>query len=229
MTWETILDLVRKEWVILSLLLFWSLAGVTIICERLYSLWNVLPKSEAFKTRVVGAIESGDISKATALCETSNEPLAEVFERGLRIFKKNPQKTTEAVASQRGAVVASFKRYLWALGTVGTSAPFVGLFGTVVGILKAFQAIAMAGGAGGFKVVSAGIAAALVATAAGLLVAIYAIVAYNYFVSRVNAISVAYKVFCEEFLFALGDYANLKGTTPATRPGETAATPSTTG
>jgi biopolymer transport protein ExbB/TolQ len=220
MTWETILDLVRKEWLILSLLLFWSLAGLTIICERVYSLWNVLPKSEAFKNRVVGAIESGDISKATALCETSNEPLAEVFERGLRIFQKWPQKTTEAVTSQRIAVLASFKRYLWALGTVGSSAPFVGLFGTVVGILKAFQAIAMAGSAGGFKVVSGGIAAALVATAAGLLVAIYAIIAYNYFVSRVNGIGVQYKVWCEEFLFTLGDYAKTKtgGHTPAAEP-----------
>ena len=54
--------------------------------------------------------------------------------------------------------MASFKRYLWALGTVGSSAPFVGLFGTVVGILKAFQAIAVTG-SGGFKVVSQGIAA----------------------------------------------------------------------
>src|SRR3954453_1503585 len=219
MTWETILDLVRKEWLILSLLLFWSLAGLTIICERVYSLWNVLPKSEAFKNRVVGAIESGDISKATALCETSNEPLAEVFERGLRIYQKHPQKTTEAVTSQRLAVLSSFKRYLWALGTVGTSAPFVGLFGTVVGILKAFQAISMAGGAGGFKVVSAGIAAALVATAAGLLVAIYAIIAYNYFVARINSISMQYRLYCEEFLAALSEM-------PKTRP---AAAPETTG
>jgi biopolymer transport protein ExbB/TolQ len=215
MTWETILDLVRKEWFILSLLLLWSLAGLTIICERIYSLWNVLPKSEAFKTRVVQALESGDISKANALCETSNEPLAEVFERGLRVYKKTPTKTTEAVTTQRLATVSSFKRYLWALGTVGSSAPFVGLFGTVVGILKAFQAISMAGGAGGFKVVSAGIAAALVATAAGLLVAIYAIIAYNYFVSKVNQIGVQYKLFAEEFLFTLGDLGKAK---PAAAP-----------
>ena len=102
--------------------------------------------------------------------------------------------------------IGSFKRYLWALGTVGSSAPFVGLFGTVVGILKAFQSMSRAG-TGGFKVVSQGIAAALVATAAGLLVAIYAIIAYNYFVSRVGAIALEYKVFCEEFLLALGEYA----------------------
>lgn len=215
MTWETILNLVRQEWLILSLLLLWSLAGLTIICERVYSLWNVLPKSEAFKARVVAALESGDVSKANALCETSNEPLAEVFERGLRIFKKTPQKTTEAVTSQRMATVTAFKRYLWALGTVGSSAPFVGLFGTVVGILKAFQAISMAGGAGGFKVVSAGIAAALVATAAGLLVAIYAVIAYNYFVARVNQIGVQYKLYCEEFLFALGELGKVKPAAPA--------------
>jgi len=224
MTWETILDLVRKEWFILSLLLLWSLAGLTIICERIYSLWNVLPKSEAFKSRVVQALESGDVSKANALCETSNEPLAEVFERGLRVFKKTPTKTTEAVTSQRLATVASFKRYLWALGTVGSSAPFVGLFGTVVGILKAFQAISMAGGAGGFKVVSAGIAAALVATAAGLLVAIYAILAYNYFVAKVNQIGVQYKMYAEEFLFALGAMGKVK---PA--PVETTSTPAAAG
>src|SRR4051812_9361129 len=118
MTWETILHLIRDEWVILSLLVVWSLAGLTIICERVYSLWNLLPKSEAFKTRVVDAIEGGDLAKATALCETSNEPLADVFERGLKVFHKTPQKTTEAVGSQRMAVVNSFKRYLWALGTV---------------------------------------------------------------------------------------------------------------
>ena len=113
-------------------------------------------------------------------------------------------------------VVGSFRRYLWALGTVGSSAPFVGLFGTVVGILKAFQSMSVAG-TGGFKVVSQGIAAALVATAAGLLVAIYAIIAYNYFVSRVNQIAVQYKLHGEEFLTALSDHGPVKAA-PARPP-----------
>src|SRR5262245_794758 len=203
MTWETILNLVRDEWLILSLLLLWSLVGLTIICERVYALWNVLPKSEAFKNKVVGAIEGGDLAKAAALCETANEPLADVFERGLKVFKKTPSKVTETVTSQRNAVVASFKRYLWALGTVGTSAPFVGLFGTVVGILKAFQSMSMAG-TGGFKVVSQGIAAALVATAAGLLVAIYAVIAYNYFVARLGGLAMQDQLHSEAVLAALG-------------------------
>ena len=219
MSWETIRDLIRDEWFILSLLLMWSLAGLTIICERVYALWKVIPKSEAFKNRVVLAIEAGDLAKAGALCETATEPLAEVFDRALKVFKKNPTKVVEAVNSQRTVVISSFKRYLWALGTVGTSAPFVGLFGTVVGILKAFQSMSVAG-SGGFKVVSQGIAAALVATAAGLLIAIYAIVAYNYFVARVNAISVQYRLYIEEFLMALAQHGPVgkaaEGTAPAT-------------
>ena len=217
MSWETIRDLIRDEWLILSLLLAWSLAGLTIICERVYALWNVLPKSEAFKNKVVSAMESGDLAKAAALCETANEPIADIFERAFKVFRKTPTKVLEAVTSQRGVVIGGFKRYLWALGTVGTSAPFVGLFGTVVGILRAFQSMSMAG-TGGFKVVSQGIAAALVATAAGLLVAIYAIIAYNYFVARVNALNVQYKVFCEEFMMALAEHGPVKPSSPAKAP-----------
>ena len=194
MSWETIRNLVRDEWLILSLLLAWSLAGLAVICERFYALWNLIPKSEAFKDRVIDAIEKGDLGKAAALSEMSQVPLADVFERGLQTFQKMPHKTTEAVNSQRSATVLSLKRYLWALGTVGSSAPFVGLFGTVVGILKAFQSMSVAG-TGGFKVVSQGIAAALVATAAGLMVAIYAVIAYNYFVARINGISMQYRLY----------------------------------
>src|SRR3954452_8186675 len=145
MSWETLRNLVRDEWLILSLLLAWSLAGLAVICERLYALWNLVPKSEAFKNRVIDALERGDIANATALCEMSQVPIADVFEKGLLVYGKTPEKTTEAVTSQRNATVLSLKRYLWALGRVGSSAPFVGLFGTVVGILKAFQSMSVAG------------------------------------------------------------------------------------
>ena len=226
MTWETIRNLVRDEWVILSLLLAWSLAGLTVICERFYALWNILPRSETFKNRVVDALEHGDLGKAAALCEMYPVPLAEVFERGLQVYQKTPNKTAEAVTSQRAAAVLSLKRYLWALGTVGSSAPFVGLFGTVVGILKAFQSMSVAG-TGGFKVVSQGIAAALVATAAGLLVAIYAVIAYNYFVSRIGGIAMQYKLYCEEFLTALSAHAGARTIPPAPASAPT-STPATT-
>jgi biopolymer transport protein ExbB len=223
MSWEMMRNLVRDEWLILSLLLAWSLAGLAVICERLYALWNLVPKSEAFKNRVIDALERGDIAKATALCEMSQVPIADVFEKGLIVYGKTPEKTTEAVTSQRNATVLSLKRYLWALGTVGSSAPFVGLFGTVVGILKAFQSMSVAG-TGGFKVVSQGIAAALVATAAGLLVAIYAVIAYNYFVARIGVIAMNYRLFAEEFLTALGQGVKRKPAVVAVAAGAETAT-----
>ena len=68
MTWETIRNLIHDEWVILMLLLVWSVAGVAVICERIYALWGVLAKSEVFKNRVIEAVEKGDLAKATALC-----------------------------------------------------------------------------------------------------------------------------------------------------------------
>ena len=228
MTWETLRDLLRDEWLILGLLLVWSLAGLTIICERFYSLWNLLPKAEAFKDKVVAAIENNELPKAAALCETSDEPLADVFEKGLKTFKKYPEKAAQVVTSQRLATAVGLKRYLWALGTVGSSAPFVGLFGTVVGILKTFQSMAAAG-AGGFKVVAGGIAAALIATAAGLLVAIYAVIAYNYFVSRVATISVQYKLFCEEFLMALSEVGQPTASPPQAKNSNTDTAANTKG
>ena len=119
MSWETVRNLVRDEWLILSLLLAWSLAGLAVICERVYALWNLIPKSEAFKDRVIDAIARGDLGKAAAISEMSQVPLADVFERGLQVYQKTPHKTTEAVNSQRSATVLTLKRYLWALGTVG--------------------------------------------------------------------------------------------------------------
>jgi biopolymer transport protein ExbB/TolQ len=82
------------------------------------------------------------------------------------------------------------KRYVWVLATAGASAPFIGLFGTVVGILVAFQSMAIMG-TGGFSVVAAGISEALISTALGLAVAIIAVIFFNYFsvkIENINAI-----------------------------------------
>ena len=83
------------------------------------------------------------------------------------------------------------KRYLWALGTVGSSAPFVGLFGTVGGIITAFQKLSdPTKGGGGIGTVSAGIAEALITTAVGLGVAIIAVWFYNYFTARLDDLTI---------------------------------------
>ncbi len=87
---------------------------------------------------------------------------------------------------------SGLKKHLWLLGTVASSAPFVGLFGTVVGIMESFKAIGTSGKSG-FSVVAAGISEALIATAAGIIVAVIAVLFYNYLQTRVNALAQAFR------------------------------------
>ena len=89
------------------------------------------------------------------------------------------------------------------LGTLGNTVPFVGLFGTVVGIIKAFRDLALAG-AGGPAVVAKGIAEALIATAGGLAVAIPAVIVYNYFMRKVKDTSVEMEVASARFVVMIG-------------------------
>jgi biopolymer transport protein ExbB/TolQ len=84
------------------------------------------------------------------------------------------------------------KGKLWILGTIGSSAPFVGLFGTVIGIMTSFKDIGLSG-KGGFAVVSAGISESLIATASGIIIAVVAVIFYNYFQVRINNAFVDFK------------------------------------
>lgn len=85
------------------------------------------------------------------------------------------------------------RKHLWILGTVASSAPFIGLLGTVIGIIKSFESMAIVG-TGGFSVVAAGISEALVATALGLGVAIIALIFYNYFQTRIGNLNGLFRV-----------------------------------
>ncbi|MFZ8932971.1 MAG: MotA/TolQ/ExbB proton channel family protein [Bacteriovoracaceae bacterium] len=92
---------------------------------------------------------------------------------------------------------ADLKRYLWILGTIGNLAPFIGLFGTVVGIIKSFESISKTGKSG-FAVVSGGLAEALIATAAGIIVAVISVMFFNYFQTRIRNLSLTFKNEVEE-------------------------------
>jgi biopolymer transport protein ExbB/TolQ len=114
-----------------------------------------------------------------------------------------PMPELERVATERNfEEVQGAGSNLWVLGTIGSAAPFIGLFGTVLGIIRAFHAIALAG-TGGFAVVASGISEALIATALGLAVGIIAVVCFNYFQSRVERIDAALRIGSARVLEAL--------------------------
>jgi biopolymer transport protein ExbB/TolQ len=201
---EAIKRTASSDWWLLVLLGLWSVGGLTVILERLYFLWNIQERSEDFKNRILASVDKGELQAAAALCEASNVPLAQIFERGFQVARSNPGGLAEAVALRRAAVVQEFKRYLWLLGTVGSTAPFVGLFGTIIGIMESFHSMSTAAsGAPRFSVVAAGLSSALIATAIGLAIALLALMAYNYFTARINSLGLSYKVMTEEFVLSL--------------------------
>ena len=171
----------------LAVLAALSVYSLAVVWER----WNFYKKSLAglphFLSRLRHILSAGDLKEAVTLCQRHPGPAAEVV---MAALVGPPGKEERRNAAER-ALERSFsqlQRRLPMLGTVGSVAPFIGLFGTVLGVMRAFKDLASAAGAGP-GVVAVGISEALIATAAGLFVAIPAIVAYNYFTTRANAFS----------------------------------------
>jgi biopolymer transport protein ExbB len=218
---EILKRMVQDDLFVVILLGLWSVVALAIIAERVYMMWDIQERSLAFKQRVLSAIRKGELQGAAALCEASQSPLASIYGSGIEAYRNTPENVGSIVTLRRAETVQGFKKHLWLLGTVGASAPFVGLFGTVIGVVRSFHSMGKTG-QGGFKVVSSGISEALGATALGLLIAIYAVVAYNYFVARVNRLGLSYKVMGEELILALGSTRKLDKTDKTDKPAEAA-------
>jgi biopolymer transport protein ExbB len=193
-------------WVIVGL----SVLAIAVACERLAVLWRFMDRARTLADTVVRCLGRGAIAEGRAACERSRSPLADVFLVGFeRQGRSTDVAVEQAVDRARLRVNLDMKVRLWILGTIGATAPFVGLYGTVVGIMAAFRSISEHGG-GGFTVVSQGISEALVTTAAGIAVAVEAVVIYNYFNQRLSRIAIELKILTEEFLEALRGQAENK-------------------
>ena len=178
--------LIGGDWV-LWVLIFASILSVTVMIERLiYFIRNRTPVErfiEAFTER----LGRDDINGAAALADMTKGAEARIAKIALAHWNEGEQAVEEMMASRKVAERLRFEKYLMILGTMGNNAPFFGLFGTVLGIIKAFHELGQAGGnAAGATTVMSGISEALVATAMGLLVAIPAVIAYNYFNKKVK-------------------------------------------
>jgi len=194
---------------VLVLLFIASLYSWTVIFGK----WSTFNKATTQSRKFIRAFRKStrlqEIAAFTA--EYSASPLAQVFEDVYETYKRvsggsGPPKslaplerTAQTAASE--AVTALERRMTW-LATIGSVSPFVGLFGTVMGVVDAFMGIGAAGG-GSLKAVAPGIAEALITTAAGLFVAVPAVVAYNQFTARIRVFAAAIDDFCRELLNSL--------------------------
>ena len=183
----------------LAVILLLSLIALAIAVERLIATWGVVADARSLAEQVSKSVFRGDHAQARALCERSRALAADIFIVGFaRAGQHGKESLDAAIDRERVSVTLRLKSHMWALGTLGTISPFVGLFGTVVGIRTAFSAMA-ASGAGGFAVVADGISEALVATAAGIFVAIEAVVFYNFFQARLGRVAAELKLITDEF------------------------------
>ncbi len=168
-------------WPVLSVLFITSIITFAIIYERWKVFSTIKLQSDAFLDSIR---KTGDHDKIVAWCEKSDQPLATIAKA---IFKAPSNREDKERMLQRSiqALVLKYEMRISVLGTVASVAPFVGLLGTVIGIIRAFHAVASTS-AGGASAVAIGISEALVGTAAGLVVAIPALLAYNYFANQIR-------------------------------------------
>ena len=179
-----------------------SVLSLAILIERVLKFRGLERRSRSLTRTVIESLIRRDLDTARSLCEQSKLPISKIYLEAMR-WKNIALEDLEGVMStSRHESASEMKRGLWVIGTIGSLAPYVGLFGTVIGIMRAFQEMAEQG-AGGFEVVAAGISEALVATAAGLFVAIVALAFFNYLQVRVGSISSTYARSCERFVQAL--------------------------
>src|SRR5438270_14024107 len=202
-SWDPVSILRQMGWggrIITGLLFVMSAWSIGVMIDRYIAFNAARKQSRTFAPQVAGALRDGKIDEAIRIAERNKKShLAKVVTAGLQEFKAHTdsndipgeqiEASKRALERAEAIVHAELKRGLGGLATIGSTAPFVGLFGTVVGILNAFRGIAEQK-ATGLGAVAGGISEALVTTAIGLFVAIPAVMMFNYFTNRVEAFDV---------------------------------------
>lgn len=211
----SIFNLIRQGGMTMYPLVICSILTLAVICERAWILWKVVRPGRSLTAAVMARASRMELDEARMMLKTAQTPVAEVFITAL-LRPENGEVALREMERKRQELMQGLKRHLWILATVGSLAPFIGLLGTVLGIVRSFHNMAITG-QGGFAVVAAGISEALVATAAGLVVAIVALGAYNWFQTQVNAFGAFLRFRIEELAHIQGEKEPLYGHVAAAR------------
>lgn len=201
-TADHLIDLLIMGWLSNIPLAFGSIVTLTVFFDRVRQFRGLETRSRELASQVIDTLVKPDLDGARRLCEGSDLPVAKMILETLRWQNIAVEDYDRVLATLRADMTSEMRRGIWLIGTVGSLAPFVGLFGTVIGIIRAFADMAKGGG-GGFVVVAGSLSEALIATAAGLGVAIVALSLYNYLNTRVGAISGTYARAAERLVQAI--------------------------
>jgi biopolymer transport protein ExbB len=179
-------ELIKQGGPIMIILILMSILAVAIVIERLWFFAQQHGDSKALLRELGAKIAADDIPGAIKISRTNKGMLPRILEFGLQRGTKNRADITDALSIALMENLNQLERNLGIIGTIAVIAPFVGLLGTVLGIIRAFQDIALKGNSTP-AVVAAGVGEALVTTAAGLGVAVISVIFFNYFKTRIKA------------------------------------------
>ena len=185
---KNLLQVLRDGGLLMIPIIGCSFILLVFVFERAISLrrGRVIPRP--FVRRFLEQLREGRLTpeEALKLCEDNRSPVAEVFAAAVRKWGKPSVEVEQAIIDAGERVTNGLRRYLRLFNGISTISPLLGLLGTVLGMIKAFNAIVTAGAMGRPELLAGGISQALLTTAAGLSVAIPALIAYLLFVSRVD-------------------------------------------
>lgn len=196
------LEILRTSFT-LWVLIFCSILAFAVAIERLWYFNKTKIDVKWFLDSIKRLIDTDQFAEAESLCDNQSAPVPHVIRALLANRVLGRTELAEVASNVSLEERMKAERYLGIMGTLGSMSPFIGLFGTVVGIIRAFHQLAVSNAAGGASVVAAGISEALVATAAGLFVAIPCIMLFNYFANRVKRMSGEIELSSQDLIFYL--------------------------
>ncbi len=179
--------LLTGGYMMIPILLLW-IVSIYIFVERKRTLSAASKTPESFKDQIRSLVISGDINGAQMLCKNTETPVARMIEKGISRIGNSLKNIETSIENVGKLEIYRLEKNLNLLATISGAAPMLGFLGTVTGMIQAFIAIAQEEGAVSPKLLSSGIYEAMITTAAGLFVGIFAYLGYNYLVSKVSKV-----------------------------------------
>jgi biopolymer transport protein ExbB len=182
------IDIIIKGGITMPFIILSSLIGFAIIIERLIYFKKIRVDEEKMIQRLSVTLEKKHYDEALAICETSPSPITNLMRVGIEHRQYDARTLRDAIMDAANLEIPKLERNISVLGTVANVAPLLGLLGTVLGNINAFGILGSFGSVGDPSQLARGISEALISTAAGIIVALPAIIFYNYLVNKVNHI-----------------------------------------
>jgi len=201
--WELIL---KGGWIMVPLALF-SVIAVYIFIERFMIITRATKEDNNFMNNIRDFIHDGKIDSAIALCKSTKGPLPRMIEKGLTRLGKPLNDINAAIENVGKLEVSRLEKNIATLATVAGSAPMIGFLGTVMGMVKAFYDMSMAGNNVDIALLSTGIYQAMITTIAGLIVGIIGYILHNILVARIEKVVFLLEARATEFMDVLHEPA----------------------